>query len=155
MMNTKERYRWAIGKIRKKIADAHNQISVLANCAAILKEDFPGVFWVGFYYVREDFLSLGPFQGPPACAKLGLEAGVCADAVKSETTIIVGNVHDYPGHVACDSRSNSEIVVPVFNTSGELKAVLDIDSANFNHFSAEDQNNLEKIADLLKPVWDL
>ncbi len=153
-MNLDDNYRWAIGKIKKKIKDSHSRISTLANCTAILKESFPGYFWVGFYFVKEDHLSLGPFQGPPACARIGIEKGVCADCAKQKKSIIVQNVNEYPGHVSCDSRSNSEIVIPVFNQSGDLMAVLDIDSEKYNDFSDTDQKHLEKIAELLKPVWD-
>ena len=153
-MNLNDNYRWATGKIKKKIKDNHSLISTLANSAAILKESFPGYFWVGFYFVKEDHLSLGPFQGPPACARIGLEKGVCADCAKQKKSIIVPNVHEYPGHVSCDSRSNSEIVIPVFNHSGDLMAVLDIDSEKHNDFSDTDRKHLEEIAGLLKPVWD-
>ncbi len=153
-MNPENNYRWATGKIKKKIKDSFSLISTLANSAAILKESFPGYFWVGFYFVKEDHLSLGPFQGPPACARIGLEKGVCADCAKLKKSIIVPNVHEYPGHVSCDSRSNSEIVIPVFNQSGDLMAVLDIDSEKYNDFSDTDQKHLEEIAELLKPVWD-
>lgn len=153
-MNLDDNYRWAIGKIKKKIKDSHSRISTLANCTAILKESFPGYFWVGFYFVKEDHLSLGPFQGPPACARIGLNKGVCADCAKQKKSIIVQNVNEYPGHVSCDSRSNSEIVIPVFNQSGDLMAVLDVDSEKHNDFSDIDKKNLEEIAELLKPVWD-
>ncbi len=152
-MNLNERYRWAIGKIKKKVKDSHSLIATLANTVAILKESFNGYFWVGFYFVEEDHLSLGPFQGPPACARLNLDKGVCADCANMKKNIIVQNVNEYPGHVACDSRSNSEIVLPVFNSNGELKAVLDIDSEEYNDFSQIDLDNLEKIAEILKPVW--
>lgn len=153
-MNLQEKYRWASGKIRKKIKDGHDVISTLANCTAILKESFPGYFWVGFYLFKGDHLSLGPFQGPPACARLNIDKGVCADCANQKKSIVVQNVHEYPGHVACDSRSNSEIVIPVFNNRGELMAILDIDSEKYNDFSEADQIHLEKIAEMLIPVWD-
>ena len=154
-MKKEENYRWASARIRKKVKNGQDQISVLANCAAILKESFPEFFWAGFYYFRGDHLSLGPFQGPPACERLELGSGVCADSANKGKTVLVENVHEYPGHVACDSRSNSEIVVPLYNAFGELKAVLDIDSETLNYFSAEDIRHLEKIAGMLKPVWDI
>jgi len=154
-MDRTEKYRWASGKIRKKVNHSVDRISTLANCAAILKESFPGYFWVGFYFIQGDRLRLGPFQGPAACEDLAMDKGVCADCAKNKESIIVKNVHDYPGHVACDSRSNSEIVVPLFNRNNELKAVLDVDSAEYGEFSETDRENLEKIADILKPLWDL
>ena len=153
-MNLEEKYRWAIGKIRKKVKDSIETVSTLANCAAILKESFAGYFWVGFYFLREDHLALGPFQGPPACEKLGLEKGVCADCANSGKSIVVDNVHKYPGHVACDSRSNSEIVIPLFNKNNEVMAILDIDSEKFEEFTETDSKYLKEIAELLKPLWD-
>jgi len=153
-MTLDEKYRWASGKIRKKVKDSGNRISTLANCTAILKESFPGYFWVGFYFIKEDHLSLGPFQGPPACERLDPRKGVCADCAKLRQSIVVENVHEYPGHVACDSRSNSEIVIPVFNNNGELMAVLDIDSEKYSDFSEIDKKYLEEIANILKPLWD-
>ncbi len=153
-MNLEEKYRWAAGKIRKKVKDSSDTISTLANCAAILKESFPGYFWVGFYFLRKDHLALGPFQGPPACEKLVLDKGVCADCANSEKSIVVDDVHEYPGHVACDSRSKSEIVIPLFNKNDKIMAVLDIDSEKFREFKETDAKNLEEIAELLKPLWD-
>jgi len=153
-MSLDEKYRWAAGKIRKKVKDSTDLISTLSNCTAILKEGFSGYFWVGFYFIREDHLALGPFQGPPACERLDPGKGVCADCARSGQSIIVDNVHEYPGHVACDSRSKSEIVIPVVNRSGELKAVLDVDSENYSEFSETDKEHLELIAGILKPLWD-
>ena len=153
-MDIEEKYRWATGKIRKKVKDSSDTISTLANCAAILKENFPGYLWVGFYFMRKDHLALGPFQGPPACEKLGIDKGVCADCTNSEKSIVVDNVHEYPGHVACDSRSNSEIVVPVFNRNNKLEAILDVDSEEYSEFSEIDRRHLEEISELLKPLWD-
>ena len=154
-MDLTERYRWASGKIRKKVKDSVDRISTLANCAAILKESFPGFFWVGFYFKQGDRLRLGPFQGPPACEDLSIDKGVCADCASQGISIVVKNVHEYPGHVACDSRSNSEIVVPLFDGNHELKAVLDVDSEEYGEFSETDRERLEEIAEILKPLWDL
>lgn len=153
-MELQENYRWALGQIRKKVKDHINIISTLANTSAILKERFPNFFWVGFYFFKDDHLLLGPFQGPPACVRLSLDKGVCADSAVNKRSIVVRDVHKYPGHVPCDSRSNSEIVVPLFNNSGELMAVLDVDSENFDDFNNIDRENLEKVAELLKPVWE-
>ncbi len=153
-MNKSDSYRWTIGRIKKKVKDHINTIATLANTAAILKEGFENYFWVGFYFFRGNYLLLGPFQGPPACVKLLLDNGVCSDCANERKTIIVDDVHEYPGHVACDSRSNSEIVVPIYNHKKKLMAVLDIDSINFSDFDETDRENLLVIADLLKNIWD-
>jgi len=152
-MNKSDSYRWTIGRIKKKVKDHINTIATLANTTAILKERFENFFWIGFYFFKGDHLLLGPFQGPPACVKLSLDNGVCADCANENKTIIVDDVHRYPGHVACDSRSNSEIVVPIYNHNKELMAVLDIDSINFSDFDKTDRENLLVIADLLKNIW--
>ena len=113
-----------------------------------MKEYF-GFFWVGFYFLKTDHLILGPFQGPPACVKLSLDRGVCAAAAREKRTVIVPDVYQFPGHVACDSRSNSEIVVPVYNKNGDVWAVLDVDSEQQHDFDAEDESGLQHIAELL------
>ncbi len=153
-MNKRESYKWAKAGIKKKVKDHINTISTLANTAAILKERFDYFFWVGFYFNRGDHLLLGPFQGPPACVRLSIDKGVCADCLKLGKPILVEDVHKYPGHIACDSRSNSEIVIPLFNAGGDLKAVLDVDSSDFSSFDKTDQEQLEEIVDILKSIWD-
>ena len=97
---------------------------------------------------------LGPFQGPPACVKLQLGKGVCATCVAKKQIILVPNVHEFPGHVACDERSNSEIVVPIYNRAGSLRAVLDVDSERLNDFDEADAEGLEKITKLLSEIWN-
>lgn len=151
-MRKDEAYKWALKQIKAQIKRHENIISTLANISAILKERFPNFFWVGFYFLKENHLYLGPFQGPPACMKLELTKGVCATAVKQKQTIIVENVHNFPGHVACDKRPNSEIVVPVYNNQGNLAAVLDVDSERINDFDQTDQQGLEVIVELLKSI---
>jgi GAF domain-containing protein len=153
-MQKNEAYKWALKQIKAQIKRHENIISTLANISAILKERFPNFFWVGFYLLKENHLYLGPFQGPPACMKLALTNGVCATAVKKKQTIIVENVHQFPGHVACDKRSNSEIVVPVYDNNGNLVAVLDVDSESINDFDQTDQNGLEVIVELIKSVFN-
>jgi len=152
-MRKDEAYKWALKQIKAQVKRHENTVSTLANISAILKERFPNFFWVGFYFLKDKHLFLGPFQGPPACMKLELTKGVCATAVKKQQTIIVGNVHQFPGHVACDSRSSSEIVVPVYNKKGDLIAVLDVDSEKFNEFDQTDQEGLEAIAEMLKNIF--
>jgi L-methionine (R)-S-oxide reductase len=151
-MNKVQAYAWAAKRVRAQVLRNVNTIATLANSAAILKEYFPHFFWVGFYLLKTDHLVLGPFQGPPACVKLTLDKGVCAAAVRERKTILIADVHDFPGHVACDSRSNSEIVVPVYNSNNELWAVLDVDSEQLNDFDDSDKMGLFEIAELLKNI---
>lgn len=151
-MKKQENYRWAKGQIRKKIKEGAHWVSTLANVAAILKTRLPYFFWVGFYLVDKDRLRLGPFQGPPACMTLSVPGGVCAAAVLRGETILVEDVHRFPGHVACDSRSRSEIVVPILNRRGKIQAVLDVDGLRVGDFDKIDQLHLEEIAGLLTGV---
>lgn len=119
-------------------------VSSLANFVAVLKSQFD-FFWVGFYLVDDNKLILGPFQGPLACTEIKFGKGVCGTAWSECKTIIVGDVHQFPGHIACNSKTNSEIVLPVINAEGKVVAVLDIDSITFNDFDAVDQKYLEKL----------
>ena len=120
----------------------------MANVAAALHEAF-GFWWTGFYRVEGQQLVLGPFQGPIACTRIPYGKGVCGTAWQRAQTIIVPNVHEFAGHIACSSASNSEIVVPILH-DGQVVAVLDIDSTDFNTFDETDQLYLEKIAEMLK-----
>lgn len=152
-MKKTESYKWAAKRVRAQVQRQVDVIATLSNTTAILKEYFPNFFWIGFYFLRDDHLVLGPFQGPPACVKLTLDKGVCAACAKQRETLIVPNVHEFPGHVACDSRSNSEIVVPVFDDAGALRAVLDVDSKALDDFTKDDARGLQKVAELLQPIW--
>lgn len=152
-MNKTESYNWAAKRVRAQVLRHVDITATLANTAAILKEYFPNFFWVGFYLKHPDSLLLGPFQGPPACVRLALDKGVCAAAARELKTVLVPNVHKFPGHVACDARSNSEIVVPVFDERDNLRAVLDVDSEHLADFDENDATGLEEIARLLRPVW--
>ena len=152
-MQKEESYKWAIKQIRSKVKHHMNTISTLANVSAILKERFPNFFWVGFYFYKEDHLLLGPFQGPPACVKLDINKGVCSAAANRRETVLVADVDAFPGHIACDARSKSEIVVPLFDEAENIKAVLDVDSEKLNDFDETDQRWLEKIAVHLKNIW--
>lgn len=129
-------------------------LPVLSNCSALLWENLKDINWAGFYLVRGDVLVLGPFQGKLACIHIEKGKGVCGTAWETDSTQLVANVHEFPGHIACDSASNSEVVVPV-RRDGEVVAVIDIDSPMFGRFSSEDAEGLEKIADLLgsRVVW--
>lgn len=123
-------------------------VANLANVSAALYWNLPDVNWAGFYLVRENQLVLGPFQGRPACRRIAFGRGVCGTAAAAGQTCLVENVHDFPGHIACDEASNSEIVVPVFH-DGRLAAVLDIDSPLPGRFTRRDQEGLEACAVLL------
>ena len=126
------------------ISERDALVSSLANFVAVLKSQFD-FFWVGFYLVDDNKLILGPFQGPLACTEIKFGKGVCGTAWSERKTIVVGDVHQFSGHIACSSETNSEIVLPVLNAEGEVVAVLDIDSIKFNDFDAVDQKYLEKL----------
>lgn len=153
-MKKEESYKWAGKQVRAQVKRHTDVVATLANTAAILRSRFPNYFWVGVYFLKGDHLILGPFQGPPACMKLSLDKGVCAASANEKKTIVVQNVHEFPGHVACDSRSNSEIVVPLFDRSKQLRAVLDVDSEALADFDQVDAEGLEAIAHMLIEIWD-
>ena len=126
-------------------------ISNLSNVSAVLNT-LPNINWCGFYLLSGDRLFLGPFQGEVACTIIPLDKGVCGYAAKNQKTVIVDNVNEFPGHIACSSLSKSEIVVPIIKDN-EVKAVIDIDAPIFNRFSQEDASLLEEIADVLKELF--
>ena len=142
-MTKEEQYREIIPQIQSLIAGETDLIANMANIAAALHNTFH-FWWTGFYIVRAKELVLGPFQGPIACTRIPYNKGVCGTAWAQNKTIIVPNVHEFPGHIACSSASKSEIVVPI-RRNGSVIAVLDIDSADYNTFDAIDQKYLEKI----------
>ena len=152
-MNKQEQYEQFLPELALLIQDEHDEISVLANVAAALKETFH-FFWVGFYLVREQEgsapqLYLGPFQGPTACYRIGFGRGVCGSAWKQRQTLVVPDVEEFPGHIACSSLSRSEIVVPIFNKASEVVGVLDIDSTELATFDDIDRQYLEQLCQLL------
>lgn len=125
-------------------------VSTLANTSAALHDAF-GFFWVGFYLVHDaEWLHLGPFQGPVACTRIRRGRGVCGTAWAEDRTIVVPDVEQFPGHIACSSLSRSEIVVPVHNKAGAVIAVLDIDSTRLDAFSEEDARDLETVVSVLE-----
>ena len=152
-MNKSEAYKWAAKRIRAQVLRNVDVVATLANTSAILREYFLDFFWVGFYFYKKDHLLMGPFQGPPACVRLSVDKGVCAACAAQRKTIIVPDVQRFPGHVACDARSNAEIVVPVYDKKKALRAVLDVDSETVNDFNHEDAQGLERIAGLLQDIW--
>ena len=141
--NKEEKYRELLPQLHALVSTETDLIANLANVAAALKQTF-GFFWVGFYLVKEDELVLGPFQGPIACPRIRLGKGVCGTAWKEGRTLIVPDVEQFPGHIACSSDSKSEIVVPVLQ-QGEVIGVLDIDSNELDSFDTIDARYLEEI----------
>lgn len=142
-------YAELLPQIEALIADEPDLIANLANVAAVLKEAF-GFFWVGFYLKKGDQLVLGPFQGPLACTRIEFDSGVCGHAYSTRETVIVPNVDEFPGHIACSSASKSEIVVPLI--SGDAVAgVLDVDSEIPDDFSTIDAIGLERVVSLITP----
>jgi L-methionine (R)-S-oxide reductase len=119
-------------------------IANAANLSALLYQSLRQLNWAGFYFLRGSELVLGPFQGSPACVRIGLGKGVCGTAAASRETTIVPDVHQFPGHIACDSASNSEIVVPIINHD-RLLGVLDLDSPTFSRFDSDDAGGLERL----------
>ena len=129
--------------------DTGLQIANLANAAALLYHTLPELNWAGFYMLEGDTLVLGPFQGKTACIRIPMGNGVCGTAAKKNETVVVPDVHRFPGHIACDCASNSEIVIPL-RKDGRVIGVLDIDSPVFDRFSQADQEGLEAFAAILE-----
>lgn len=144
MMNKDEKYRLLTKQISALIEGETDSVAVMANVCAAIHEAM-GFFWTGFYRVKDGELVLGPFQGPVACMHIGFGRGVCGMAWKQRETIVVPDVEQFPGHIACSSLSRSEIVVPVFSEDGEVQAVLDIDSKELATFDDIDRQYLEEI----------
>ena len=131
--------------------DVPHKVANLANASALLWEALSDINWAGFYMLEGETLILGPFQGKPACIEIPVGRGVCGTAVAENATQLVDDVHQFPGHIACDCASNSEIVVPL-RRDGKVIGVLDIDSPVFARFSQADRDGLEKFAELLEKV---
>jgi GAF domain-containing protein len=143
-----EKYNLLTEQIQSLIEGETDGVAVMANiCAAI--HDAMGFWWTGFYRVKNGELVLGPFQGPVACMHISYGKGVCGTAWKEKRTIIVPDVEQFPGHIACSSLSRSEIVIPIFSQNGEVTGVLDIDSKELATFDNTDQQYLEKICKML------
>lgn len=143
-----QKYETLIPQLKALLEGESDAIANYANTAAAIKQTF-GFYWVGFYIVRQQELVLGPFQGTVACTRISYGKGVCGTAWKEKRTMIVPDVNDFPGHIACDSASRSEIVLPVF-LNDEVVAVLDIDSEYENHFDETDAGYLRRIINILE-----
>lgn len=143
-----EKYQELVASIRALVDGETDQIAVMSNIAAAIHQTM-GFWWTGFYRVQQGELVLGPFQGPVACMHIPYGRGVCGTAWQQRQTIIVPDVEQFPGHIACSSASRSEIVVPVFDSSDDVVAVLDIDSEHLATFDDTDRQYLEEICGLL------
>ena len=140
-------------KLEALIGGVPHRIANLANAAALLYQEMDRINWAGFYIAEDDRLVLGPFQGKPACIEIPFGRGVCGTAAKRGATVVVPDVHKFPGHIACDTASRSEIVVPM-ECRGKLFGVLDIDSPEENRFSEEDRTGLEEFVRILTDMLE-
>jgi GAF domain-containing protein len=147
-MNKEENYKLLFEQVKALIAGETDEVAIMANVCAAIHEAM-GFFWTGFYIVKGEELVLGPFQGPVACMHIAYGRGVCGTAWQRAESVVVPDVEAFLGHIACSSLSRSEIVVPVFDAAGKVKAVLDIDSKELGTFDATDRQWLEKIVKML------
>ena len=147
-MNKEENYKLLFEQVKALIAGETDEVAIMANVCAAIHEAM-GFFWTGFYIVKGEELVLGPFQGPVACMHIAYGRGVCGTAWQRAESVVVPDVEQFPGHIACSSLSRSEIVVPVFDAAGKVKAVLDIDSKELGTFDVTDRQWLEKIVKML------
>jgi GAF domain-containing protein len=151
-MTKTEKYELLTAQVRSLTEGEHDAVAVMANVCAAIHETM-NFLWTGFYIEKEGMLVLGPFQGPVACYRIAHGRGVCGTAYERRASVVVPDVELFPGHIACSSLSRSEIVVPVFGTTGEVAAVLDIDSSEPGTFDDTDRQYLEIIANALSNVY--
>ncbi len=150
-----EIYQQVTSAIRATLEGETDLIASMATIACLLHHSFAHFFWTGFYrVVAPGELLIGPYQGTLGCLHISFDRGICGAAARSRETIVVPNVHQFPGHIACDSNSKSEIVVPVFSERDELIAVLDVDSAEYDAFDEVDKRHLEAIVGFLRDKGD-
>jgi GAF domain-containing protein len=142
-----EIYDQLAAQLRSLLAGERDLIANAANFSALIFHSLSDLNWAGFYFLHEGELVLGPFQGKPACVRIAIGQGVCGTAAAKRETVIVWNVHEFPGHIACDSASNSEIVVPIFKGK-QLFGVLDLDSHALSRFDHDDGRGLERLVDI-------
>ena len=148
--NKKESYELLLKQLKALLEDEPDAIANLSNASSLLNQFLNDVNWVGFYLWKQDQLVLGPFQGLPACVRIPSGKGVCGTAVSDGKVQRIADVHAFPGHIACDAASQSEIVVPIFK-DGEIYGVLDIDSPSKDRFDEEDELYLTKFVETLQP----
>ncbi|MBR1651322.1 MAG: GAF domain-containing protein [Lachnospiraceae bacterium] len=144
-------YKLLAEQLRSFAEDEPHYIPVLSNASALIFESLEDLNWAGFYLMKGGSLMLGPFQGKVACIRIAVGRGVCGTAVAEDKTQLVKNVHEFPGHIACDSASNSEIVIPI-HKDGRVWGVLDIDSPSLGRFTEEDKDGLELFVKTLEEV---
>ena len=145
-------YKTMIEQLKSLTEGEDDIISNLSNASALINETLPDLNWAGFYLMKDGRLQLGPFQGKTACLRIPLGKGVCGTAAAKDETQLVKDVHEFPGHIACDSASNSEIVVPM-HKDGKVFGVLDIDSPSLNRFTEDDKNGLEEFVKILEATF--
>ena len=148
---TKTNYSLAARQLAALTEGSPYEVANLANASALLWQEMPDINWVGFYKMTDGKLVLGPFQGKPACIEIPVGRGVCGTAVAEDAVQLVYDVHQFPGHIACDCASNSEIVLPI-HANGEIWGVLDIDSPRIGRFSEEDKAGLLEIVGILEQI---
>ena len=141
-------------EIEALTSDVKNLIANLSNISALLNIELTDINWVGFYLLEENELILGPFQGKSACVTIAVGKGVCGTAVSSDSLQLVKDVHEFPGHIACDSASNSEIVLPLHDSSGKVVAVLDIDSPTIGRFTEADAEGISLLQPALEELFN-
>ncbi|MBN1132722.1 MAG: GAF domain-containing protein [Bacteroidales bacterium] len=143
------RYRRIYSQLEDLLKKSSDPLARMATICAVLHHKMDYFFWTGFYLLKDDALVVGPYQGPVACQVLEKNRGVCWSCVNRREPLIVPDVHQFPGHIACDARSQSEITIPVYNAAGDLVAVFDVDAREKDQFSNTDREHLEKILRLL------
>ncbi|MBW4835614.1 MAG: GAF domain-containing protein [Staphylococcaceae bacterium] len=150
MTNVKEtNYLMLTKQLKSLIEDEHHLIAILSNTSALINDHLDQVNWVGFYLIEDNELILGPFQGHPACVHIEIGKGVCGTAVSEDATQRVSDVHQFPGHIACDANSKSEIVIPIHVNDKNI-GVLDIDAPIKDRFTWDDQEGLEQVVQILE-----
>lgn len=146
--NKEDNYELVKKQLKALVEDEKNQIANMSNASALLNQFLDRINWVGFYLMDGNELVLGPFQGLPACVRIPIGKGVCGTSAQRKETVLVEDVHQFPGHIACDAASQSEIVIPLIK-NGELIGVLDIDSPEKSRFDEFDKQKLEEFVDVL------
>ena len=146
-MSRAELYESLAGQLKELLQGERDLVANAANAASLIYHALPEVNWAGFYFLKDRQLLLGPFQGKPACTRIAVGKGVCGTAAQQRRTVVVEDVHQFPGHIACDSVSKSEVVVPIISKEGRLVGVLDLDSPLLGRFDAEDRAGLEKLVE--------
>lgn len=154
-MNTEEKYKYMLMMLEGQLSSEKDILANLSNASAIVKAVIDRLNWAGFYFLRNEELVLGPFQGLPACNRIKVGNGVCGTAVAKRETKLIENVHEFPGHIACDSASSSEIVIPIIKND-VIYGVLDLDSPELNRFTELEKKYLEAFVERLNKYidWD-